>query len=140
MFTDLPFQRYCVKCMILWINLWIHRLIHLYFLIFLKGLIFSLWLWLSHKKKYITVFLVVCFLWCVLSHQGDYPEIHFYQNFLKTPLIWLWNWGLVGLYWKSAWKGKVIGQIYVSSLPNYWHLANSIEKSCQLFEFFIKKC
>ena len=39
--NSMPFQRYYVKCMISWINLWIHRFILLCFLIFLKGLIFS---------------------------------------------------------------------------------------------------
>ena len=49
---------YCVKCMFLWINLWIHRLIHLGFLMFLKGLIFSVLLTFS-QNIYITMVLVV---------------------------------------------------------------------------------
>ena len=51
----MPFQRYYVKRMISWINLWIHRLIHLCFLIFLK-------VWLTFSQ---------CYFWCVVSHQGD---------------------------------------------------------------------
>ena len=28
-----------------------------------------------------------CFVWCVLSHQGDYSEFHFYHKSLNTPLM-----------------------------------------------------
>ena len=42
----MPFQRYWVKCMILWIKVWIQSLIYLMFLI---GLIFSVWLAFSQN-------------------------------------------------------------------------------------------
>ena len=73
------FQRYRVKRKILWINLWIHGLIHLCLLIFLKWLIFSVD-WLSHK-----IFTSQCFLWCVLSNQGDYSDFRFYKKSLNNP-------------------------------------------------------
>ena len=46
--NSMPFWRNCVKCLILWNVLWIHRLIHLCFLFFLIGLI--LWVLLTFSQ------------------------------------------------------------------------------------------
>ena len=79
--NSMPFQRYCVIRMILWINLWFHRLIPSLFSYILKRVnIFSF-----------TVFLTNLFtsqrsLWCFLSNQGDYSGFYFYQKSLKNPL------------------------------------------------------
>ena len=59
-------------------------LIHLCFLIFLKGLIFSVLLTFSQQYLHHSVS-----LWCVLLNQGEYSEIHFYQKSLNTPLMFI---------------------------------------------------
>ena len=76
------FQRNCITLTIKWINLWIHKLIHL-FHIFLIGPIFFLHFYTSLQQ----IFTSHGSLWCCLSYQS----YHFFNIFLwkisQTPLI-----------------------------------------------------